>query len=424
MFYILQTTWQLILLALGLLVFIGVSWQWPRLGVWLVIFLAPLYLLKIGNLPLTVLEALIWVLAGVWTVRKIKTGNKSLLTFLCEREEQTGELFWPVALILIGVFISTIFSADLKIGFGILKSWFLAPIIFAFILGEVFKDGGLPEIFSALFASAAAVAAVSFVYLLFGRLTFDGRLVAVYLSPNHLAMWVTPGILAGFGLWFYVKDYWQKFLLFIVYCLLFIVLYSTYSYGAWLSLAIAVIFILFYLWWLKLINQRYLFQVSCFMFFVFALVFFLQLYGSHGEKLMNLLSSPRSSWQSRLMVWQAAIKILKDYWLAGVGPGLFQPYYLAYQQYFSTPYLEWAVPQPHNLFLAFWLQAGLLGLAGFLWLIVNFFKRTFNFLAETKSPLAVFLAAVMIYFLIHGLVDATFWKNDLALIFWVIVLSL
>ena len=381
---------------------------------------------------MTILEALIWVFVGVWVVRRIKTGNKSLPTSLFEREERRSGFFWPVVLILSGVIISTIFSSDPKIGLGILKSWFLAPIIFAFVLDDVFEGSGFKEIFSALFASAAAVAAISFVYLIFGRLTFDGRLAAFYLSPNHLAMWLSPGIVAGMGLWFCAKNNWQKFFLFLVSCFLFLVLYFTYSYGAWIGLVVAVIFILFYLWRLKLINQRHLFHVSCFMFFVFALVFFLQLYGSYGEKLMSLLSSPRSSWQSRLMVWQAAIKILKNHWLIGIGPGLFQPYYLDYQQYFSVPYLEWAVPQPHNLFLAWWLQAGLLGLAGFIWLLVNFFRRIFNFLAETKpsfvpggttegrSPAAIILAAVMVYFLVHGLADTTFWKNDLALLFWAI----
>src|SRR3989338_4870192 len=236
MFYNLHTIWQLILTAFGLLFFAGVSWRRPRLGAWLVIFLAPLYLLKIGNWPMTILEALIWVFVGVWVVRRIKTGNKSLPTSLFEREERRSGFFWPVVLILSGVIISTIFSSDPKIGLGILKSWFLAPIIFAFVLDDVFEGSGFKEIFSALFASAAAVAAISFVYLIFGRLTFDGRLAAFYLSPNHLAMWLAPGLIAGLGLWFEAKKTWQRFLLFIVYCLLFIVLSGTYSYGAWLSL--------------------------------------------------------------------------------------------------------------------------------------------------------------------------------------------
>jgi O-antigen ligase len=145
-----------------------------------------------------------------------------------------------------------------------------------------------------------------------------------------------------------------------------------------------------------------------------------------SEKLNNLLNSDRSSWQSRLMVWRSALKIGWDNWFFGVGPGMFQKYYLDYQKYFP-PYLEWAVPQPQNIFLAFWLQTGLVGLIGFFWLIINFFRRVLRLLkkqkpsyakaSEGREPLALALMAVMIYILVHGLLDATFWKNDLALIF-------
>jgi len=261
----------------------------------------------------------------------------------------------------------------------------------------------------------------SFVYLAFGRLTYDGRLTAFYLSPNQLAMWLAPGLIAGFSRWFEAKKNYQRILLFTVYCWLFIVLYFTHSYGAWLGLVAAAVFVLFYLWKYKIINWRQLATVCCLLFAVFAFLFFLQISGGNNEKLVNLLTSSRSSGQSRLMVWQSAVKILQDHWLLGIGPGLFQKYYLEYQKYFSAPYLEWAVPQPHNLFLAWWLQTGLIGFIGFVWLIWRFFRCAFSALAETKKPLALMLMAVMVYFLAHGLIDTTFWKNDLALIFWVIV---
>ena len=359
-----------------------------------------------------------------------------------------NRLFWPILLILAGVFISTIFSADLKIGLGILKAWFLAPLLFAFILCDVLKEeSDRKGIFLALFASSFVVATISFVYLMFGWLTFDGRLAAFYLSPNHLAMWLAPGLIVGWGLWFETKKIWQKVILFLVSCFLFLVLYFTYSYGAWLGLAVAAVFTLFYLWRLKLINWHHLFLVSCFLFLVFASIIFLQLGGSNNEKLTDLLISSRSSWQSRLMIWQSAVEILKNHWLFGIGPGLFQKYYLEYQKYFSVPYLEWAVPQPHNLFLAWWLQAGLAGFIGFIWLVVSFFKqamlaikhstptispspregekkRGWVLASATKQPLIIFSMAVMVYFLVHGLVDTTFWKNDLALLFWVVIFSL
>lgn len=449
MFYSLHATWQFIFLFLGLAGLVFVSWRWPRWGAWLVIFLTPLYLLKIGNWPLTALEALIWVFVGIWIVKKYcchpglacpAPDQVEGMLFAGMTKEKfaaiiKNRLFWPILLILAGVILSVLFSRDITVGLGILKSWFLAPIIFAFVLSDILKqEHGLGGIFLALFASSFVVAAISFAYLMLGQLTFDSRLAAFYLSPNHLAMFLTPGLIAGLSLWFEAKNNWQKFLLFIVYCLLFVVIYFIHSCGAWFGLAAAVVFISFYFWKYKIINGSQLFLVSCFLFFVFASVFFLQLNGGNNEKLTNLLTSPRSSWQSRLMVWQSALKILKDHWLLGIGPGLFQKYYLEYQKYFPVPYLEWAVPQPHNLFLAWWLQAGFLGFFGFIWLVWRFFRLAFGALVKIKpsfvplgkttegrQPLIIILMAVMVYFLVHGLVDTTFWKNDLALIFWVVI---
>jgi len=120
------------------------------------------------------------------------------------------------------------------------------------------------------------------------------------------------------------------------------------------------------------------------------------------------------------MVWQAALKILNNNFILGIGPGMFQEYYLDYQKYFS-PYLEWAAPQPHNIFLAFWLQCGIFGLAGFLWLLIRFFKTGFKLSAIGHRSLVIGLMAVMVYILVHGLVDATYWKNDLSVIFWLTV---
>ncbi len=298
MFYNLETIWQFFFLSLGLAGFVFVSWRWPHWGAWSVIFLTPLYLLKINAWPLTVLEVLIWVFVLVWLVKKIKDRQFYLL-------KQTVSFFGAsrlaaLGLILTGVFLSVLFSSDIHIGAGILKSWFLAPIIFAFVLSDILKEEhSLGGIFLALFTSSFAVAAISFAYLMLGQLTFDGRLTAFYLSPNHLAMFLTPGLIAGLGLWFEAKNNWQKFLLFIVCCLLFVVIYFTHSYGAWFGLAAAAVFILFYLWKYKIINESQLFLVSCFLFLVFASIIFLQLTGGNNEKITNLLTSPRSSWQSR-----------------------------------------------------------------------------------------------------------------------------
>ena len=119
------------------------------------------------------------------------------------------------------------------------------------------------------------------------------------------------------------------------------------------------------------------------------------------------------------MIWRAAGKILEDHWILGIGPGNFQTEYLAYQKYFP-PYLEWAVPHPQNVYLTFWLYGGILGMLGFLGTLYFYFAEIFGKIksASGNAPLYLVSFGIMFYFLLHGLVDTTIFKNDLAVVFW------
>lgn len=418
MFYSLHLAWQLLLLGLGLAAFAVVSWRWPKTSAWLIIFLAPLYLLKISSWPITALEALIWVFVGFWLIKMIISHSFNFQLI----KSYNRNFVLALVLVLIGVFLASVFSADWRVSFGVLKAYFIAPLVFCFALGDLFKKENLSAIFfSALFASSGVVVAISLFFLFFNQLTFDGRLSSFYLSPNHLAMWLAPGFLAGLALWPEFKKTYQKSLLLIIYVSLLAVLYFTYSYGAWLGLGAALIFLVLMSGGLKGATKKQQLALLGGAFILGSLILASQLFGAKSEKLLDIFSSPRSSWQSRLMVWRAALEILKDSWFLGIGPGLFQKYYLAYQKYFPVPYLEWAVPQPHNLFLACWLQTGLAGLVGFFWLIIGFFKQIKISLLKIPSLPGFFLMAIMVFFLMHGLIDTPFWKNDLALIFWLVI---
>jgi O-antigen ligase len=120
------------------------------------------------------------------------------------------------------------------------------------------------------------------------------------------------------------------------------------------------------------------------------------------------------------MLWQAALRIGTDNFFLGIGPGMFQKHYLDYQKYF-IPYLEWAVPQPHNILLAFWIQNGVFGVVGFVLLVFWFFKNGILRKNAGNRGLYALLMLIMVYFLAHGLVDTTYWKNDLSLVFWLII---
>jgi len=431
----LNSTFALTGLVIGLAGFVWLAQKRFESAIYLIIFLLPFYLLKIKIffIPTNVLEILIGLLFLLWLAKK-KYKDIGL--------SDIREFSLPALLILNGAILSTLFSQNLAVSAGILKSWFVIPLIFALIISQEIKSGQqVKKIFRWLTISGGLVALIGILYFLDGKVTFDGRLSAFFLSPNHLAMYLAPGFLAGLVLFDSgVKK--EKLIFFAIVVALGLALYLTFSYAAWAAIIISTLFWLF----IRIKNKKKVAIIYGLLFLTLVGILFVSQLKS--EKLESFLHSARSSWQSRLMIWRSAWAIAKDHPLFGSGPGMFQDYYLKYQSRFAVPYLEWAVPQPHNLWLAFWLQTGLLGLIGFLWLIILFFRKikqaavTFSCCgthrpsASSNSPrcenataacfclehrLLMTLAALMIYSLLHGLIDTTYFKNDLAVVFWLII---
>ena len=390
------------------------------------VFAAPLYLVRfyVGVVPTNILEVLVVLCALVWCTGHIYNRTRPLVP-----------PWWkPAALIVIGGVVSA-FAAPPELwlkSFGILKGFILEPMLAGWIASDVVKGRQMISdkwqmthgLLVSIMISAAAVALVSLAaYLGFARdafITWDGRLGGIFLSPNHFAMTLGPAAVLALGLTFFLHN--KKLRLFAALALVPLVsaLWLTQSFGGIVS-AVMVMLIACAIFFLHTFPQR--------RFFVLALITaaLITIAASTTFLLSKDLSNPRSSFASRVAVWRVSGEILKDRWLFGIGPGNFQEYYLAQQKNFA-PYLEWAVPQPHNLFLAFWLQAGLLGLIGFLWLCVQLALRviktlspsTIFYLPATKIAAALALAAI----LIHGLIDTPYWKNDLALTFFALLAML
>ncbi|MDO8260559.1 MAG: hypothetical protein Q7T50_03640, partial [Candidatus Magasanikbacteria bacterium] len=78
---------------------------------------------------------------------------------------------------------------------------------------------------------------------------------------------------------------------------------------------------------------------------------------------------------------------------------------------------------PHNIFLNFWTELGLAGMVLFAWIIGRFLYIAFR-LAQIDSKnkgIALGLLGAMVAIFVHGLVDVPYFKNDLAVVFWVLL---
>ncbi len=377
--------------------------------IYLSIIILPLYLLRINfwGIPTNLWEILALIGIFWWIIN-----TKGELNISWKRNDMRY-LFIGVVMILIGLIVSTVLNKNYLAGFGIIKSWFLVPCAFSFMAVSALGQNKLKNIFGALYISAFLVALISLIYYMLGETTYDGRLQAFFNSPNYLAMYLSPAVIIA--IYLLGESRKQKTRLRSIYISLAIIslaLFFTYSYAAWVSVIVSLIFFTVIS---KKPGRRYLIAILL----GIILVLFFQ---KNSEKFISLLSlDERSSLASRVMIWRSAGKMIEDNWLWGIGPSNFQADYLEYQKYYP-PYLEWAVPHPHSLYSAFWLYGGILGLIGFIILI--FLAVTRLRLDKKKEIMSLVSFSIIIYFLIHGVFDTTYFKNDLAVVFWLAYLTL
>ena len=366
------------------------------------IFFIPLYLVRfsIFGIPTNILEVLIYF---------------TFIFFLLERPFIKWKIFYKeykhyiilIALIFFGLVISTLVNQNYKQGFGVIKGWFFNPIIFSFILIHKIKEQkDILNILKTLFFSAFSVSLIALEYFLYNHLTYDGRLKAFYRSPNYLAMFLAPAIFIGIYLIknSQIKNGIKKYVIPGMLFVISLIIFLTYSYATWIAIITSLIITLIIT---KNINKKYLLISG-----IVILILFSTQIGN--PKLTNIFSE-RSSLKSRTIIWDSSFLMIEKNPIFGIGPGNFQNTYLEYQKYFP-PYLEWAAPQPHSLYLAFLLQSGVVGTFGFIGIIFLWLKNVIK--NKNSLGMAVYLGTI-VYFLIHGIFDTTYWKNDFSLIFWI-----
>jgi O-antigen ligase len=123
----------------------------------------------------------------------------------------------------------------------------------------------------------------------------------------------------------------------------------------------------------------------------------------HGEK----------STVSRFSLWSTASRMIADKPLLGQG---ITGFHTQWDKFNRDPNLQ-PYNFPHNIVLNAWVNFGALGAASFMsFLLAALYAAWHNRRQIFGAALGLFVIALVV----HGLVDIPYFKNDLALIFWVI----
>jgi putative inorganic carbon (HCO3(-)) transporter len=126
----------------------------------------------------------------------------------------------------------------------------------------------------------------------------------------------------------------------------------------------------------------------------------------------------QNTFEGRLQIWGDTLHMLRDHPILGAG---LRAYTQVMQPYVSTN----RIPElyPHNVYLAMWSELGLLGLAAFVALLVMLLWRgwrAFYSAHDFARPLLWGTSAAFVAIVVHGFFDTPYYKNDLAVEFWIV----
>jgi O-antigen ligase len=117
--------------------------------------------------------------------------------------------------------------------------------------------------------------------------------------------------------------------------------------------------------------------------------------------------------RGRLSIFTDTLTMLRDHPIFGNGLG-------GYHYLFRGTILE---IYPHDVWLTFWVEVGLLGMVAFAVIFFGLLYRGWRAYSQASGFYRALLWGVSGSFVlwgVHGLVDSPYWKNDMSVEFWIL----
>ncbi len=381
-----------------------------------IIILLPSYLwrFKILSLPSTFLEVMIVILFFTWFV-----SSRVYKKDFWKSTKVEKKWFIILSLWLLISFVSWLHNPSMG-ALGIWRAYFLEPLLFFVILISSLKNS--KDYYLIIKAGAMLVFGLA-IFAIIQNFTganlpaaYDypnvKRLTSVFSYPNALSLLTAS--LSGFlvAYYFFKKRQWEYLL---IGTLGVFLSWWSVSQGALVAMlfTLAIVSLIKIYKIIKNGKEKKIFLALIFSFVLF--LFSTPVFRSFYQEIFHpVLDLQASSLEIRSSQWQETWRMLRDNWFSGAGLDAYQTKLVIYHQ---TQWLEIFL-YPHNIFLNFWTELGILGLLTFL-LILYFITQELKNLFLIKNKLAWPLLVFWLIWLIHGLVDVPYFKNDLSLLFFI-----
>ena len=434
---------MIIPIILFLIFFTILAWKKLDWALLLIIATLPSYLIRfqVINIPLTLLEGMILIAFAVWVISKDGLKLKGLF-------KKEGKRAYPyhfeIIAVLVLAWIGIIVAGIKPEALGTFKAYFIEPILlFILIINKLRDEAGQKKIIYSLAISALVVSLLAIYQKITGQFISNPfwanaetrRAVSFFGYPNAIGLYLAPIIMLMTGQLF--KSILNKEKIFLVATIIFSILaiYFAKSEGALLGLLAASFFCAL------LANKKL--RITA---IVLASVGLITIFSINSLRtyVVSKITLTDLSGQIRQQQWIETKKMLAaNSYLQGVGLSNYQAAVAPYHQegiFLKNNDPDWLnkirtseefrqkmwqpteiYMYPHNIFLNFWSELGLLGALLFSWIIAKFLWQSSTLYLKERNFLALGLFGAMLVILIHGLVDVPYFKNDLSALFWILI---
>ena len=372
--------------------------------------LTPAYTLRwhLGPLPTTLLEnAILLTIAAFafesWRLRSLPAWRSPFTL--------------PAAVFVIAGAISVVVAPDHRAALGIYRAYLLEPIAFFFVLGTVVSSYKQALVVLGGLAAAGTVVSVANSVVVLEAIrhhTLNPSVtgpVIIFMNANDVPLFLVPLIAIAGCLVLHAAN--QRVRLVSLAFLLIAVASAllSLSRGGYLALAAVAL-------GLALSHRRRWWLVGGAVVVGIVLIFIPPI--NHRLAVEVNFSNGSNTLVGRFELWRVSLQMLKDHVLFGAGLSGFAQTLAPYWNPTHTDRFIY----PHNIVLTFWSETGLLGLAAFAWIMVTGFMqawRGWRTAAVDWRPIQLGIVLALVAVAVHGLVDVPYFKNDLALEFWVLL---
>ncbi len=358
-------------------------------------FVLPAYQIRwrVGMFPTSVLEVFLFVIVIAWLWERRWKGVR-------EGWKRMDAWRPPVIAWCLTSLLAVLVAPSWWQALGLWRAYILEPLLIFLVIADVFRDTkGRETLLRSIYWVVILMAVWAIIQFATGfgiaqpwnvSIGLGRRATGPFPFPNALALFVVPVVAYAFVSWIEKRSI-LACVTWLMGAVAILLARSDGGIGTFLTIA-----------WMAMLLNRHLRWLAISLGLTAVLLIW-SIPAWHNVFFREVLFQGWSG-KVRLIMWREAWQMLKDHWFFGVG---FGTYPLAVAAYHRATFIE-IFQYPHNILLNLWSEVGLLGIAAFGWVVMVWSRLKF----QRIVPLLAIL--------VHGLVDVPYFKNDLAVLFWML----